>query len=121
MIVVANLHAEMPTSVYIYDTIPGIILNCLRVFFAFVLVAVFSYGAIKASETGNVRAQQAQQALMVFIFLVALWLVISPACSLIVAFIADYDREKVAVCFECIAHLYGCSMLLWILWPGRIH
>jgi len=119
MIVVGNIHAEMPTSVYIYDTIPGIILNCLRVFFAFILVAIFAWGAIKGA--GNARAQQNQKSLMTFIFLVALWLVITPLCSLAVAFIADYDREKVAVSFECIAHFYGCSMLLWILWPGRIH
>jgi len=122
MIVEANLHAAMPTAIYIYDTPPGIVLNCLRVAFAFLLVAIFVYGVVKADSTGvnTDVVREAMGKLMIFIFLVVLWLVIVPLCSLGVAFIDDFDREKIAVSFECIGHMYGCVMMLYILWPSRI-
>ena len=59
MIVEGNLHASMPTATYIYDTVPGIVVNCLRVLFAFVLLLVFAHGAVKAFAQANARAQQA--------------------------------------------------------------
>lgn len=122
MIVEGNLHAEMPTAIYIYDTPAGIALNCLRVLFAFILIAVFSFGVVKAATDERLHMmKQDMQKLLVVIFLIVLWLLITPVCSLAVAFVAAYMRETIAVSFECIGHTYGCAMLLFVLWPSRIH
>ena len=121
MIVEGNLHLDMPTSTYLYDTPPGIVLNCLRVLFAFILVGVFALGAVRAGNNADRGAQSVLQSLMLFIFAIAIWLLITPFTSLIVSFIDPYIRQKVAVCMENIGHFYGAGMLLWILWPGRIH
>merc|ERR1712100_212329 len=97
MIIEGNLHQEMPTSVYIDDTVPGLVLNALRVVFAFVLLGTFAFGAIKAYSTANARAQQVQQSLMIFIFLVTLWLFAGPVVAAVAGYVAEDKREKTAV------------------------
>ena len=116
-----NLHTTVHRSIYIYDTCtpPGIVLNVIRLLFAFLLVMVFADGAIKAHAGANKRAHDVQSSLMIFVFLMASWLLVAPFMAMIDTYVDPVAREKTAVSFDCIGHAYGASILLLILWPGR--
>ena len=51
----------------------------------------------------------------------SLWLLISPITAVVAPFVDPYVREKASVVMECMGQSYGCGLLLWVLWPGRIH